>query len=483
MSFSRLLMILGSLIPLGLLTAWSVSEAVQGSPVSVSSSGAPLSGAPPVPADIAALDLENDAQTVSWFSDVVARPYDKWPAAPAVKDPRWKEVVEQDQRRLELAQELAKEFSDGLKATKGAEANPNEATLDAAAKRLTDLRKSLDRKAADVRQVEALQRLVDQRVAKVEETIQTSKVTATNRDVLKRAQLAFRNSQYDQCLKILQEWLGPRNAELDVLEVAARYHKEADQLRLRIGQAVTPVQGKSFPEPTPAWDPLVRDLEAFFTKYPEAPGGASATLDDEVRRGLKSLKLLIAIQSVPRVPPRNVGQMVAVLKRILAQGPDDPVKENLAAAMKAWVERSLPVKDVPVKEYQFAVDTQANTLLEGEFLAAPGGDSWRYWPPSKPSKQFPNAYLPYPKARLTTPADPTDKAASKDYLMQRNKLLAAVGDLASWQSFARRCDSYEAKMADYVKLGGKVEVSFTSEGQFAKDIVAAWEELAPLFNR
>ena len=303
----------------------------------------------------------------------------------------------------------------------------------------------------------------------------------TNRDVFNRADQAFKSAQYDQCIKILTEWLGPRTSEVDSLEVAARYHKEGELLRLRISQATKPAGVRQLAQPMPAWAELTRDLEIFFTKYPESPVGAAPTLDQNLRNGHKKLRLLIAIQDIPRVPVRNTTQMVATLGRILAQSPDDEVKSNVSETVKEWMERGIPVKEVPSKDYRIAIDNET-VLLEGEFLLAPGGSSWRYWSLQKPRATNPNAYDPYPKARFE-PRDPPDKAAAKDYLDKRAKLLAEIGVLKNWRDFALRCGRYEEEIAKYTALGGKVDVSFTIEGQFAQDVIKNWEELEPILNR
>lgn len=488
MSWLRICVIFGSMAPLAMLTAFSVREALQTAEGASSTSGASAA----VPARPATLEeiaeqRETDHRVLKWLAEGTARPLDRWPAPPAVDaESTWMTLAKDDRSRWEASSELAREWSGTIAATDSVETAEDDAGLEEAADKLTRLRDTIEARASRVTQTTPLRELVDRRLARIRELTEDGKAARANRDVLRRAEQAYKAGQYAESLKICNEWKGPRSAQIDALETAARYHFEGEPLRLKLAQAMRP-SGKGCAESTPAWNDLMREVEQFLTRYPEAPPQASPTLDQALRQGLKRMQLLIAIEAIPRVAPRNTSQMVATIQRILAESPDETVKDCMAASLRAWVGKGLPSKSIPVRTYQYAVDRSSNALLEGQFVLAPGGASYRYrrLDPTGP-EGFADQYDPIPLPRLKAPpTDPPDKSAATDYQAQRETLARSIGRIEVWQAFQRRCEQYEAKLAQYAQLGGKVDVSFAVEAAFAADMLRSenWAELEPLLSR
>jgi hypothetical protein len=486
------------MVPLAALTAWSVRDALVTGPAAEvgpeAGDGVAASGMAPgkvaTPPELATLanDVNQDERAAIWLSEQLVRPYEKW-NAPPVANSRWKPLAVTAVPKLENTRQLLIDWTEVVRDTETFERATVEAleqegaNLETATERLEGIRQKIESKANDVTRVAPLSEVVDRRLARIQDLGKRVASERTNRDVFKRAEQAFKAAQYDQVVRILTaEWLGPRIAAVDTLEGAARYHKDAESLRLRLSQATRVSNAKAFREPTPTWPELVRDLEVFFSKYPEAPNGASPVLDTELRKGLAKVQVLIAMQDLPRVPLKNVVQWLAAAQRIAKLSPDDESRTLMAEIAKDWLLRGLPPKAIPDKEFKYAVDSQRGSLLEGEFITAPGGGSWRFWPRSKPSATNPNAYESYPLNRLD-PRDPPDKLAARDYQLQRQKLEADWAAQRGWQEFARRCERYEQEIEKYTKVGGQADVSFATEAQYAADIVKNWTEFEPIVNR
>jgi hypothetical protein len=496
MGWMRVLLIFGSMAPLAALTAWSVRDAWVNAPSPIpiagseTAAGSDASSKITPPAELATLgiDVGQDERAAKWLSEQLVRPYEKW-TLPPIANARWKPLADTAVPKLESTRQLLIDWTEVVRDTETFERSSIEAleqdgaNLETATERLEGLRQKVESKANDVTRAAALSELVDRRLTRIQDLGKRMATGRTNRDVMKRAEQAFKAAQYDQTVRILTaEWLGPRTAEVDTLEVAARYHKDAESLRLRLSQATRVANVQAFREPMSAWPELARDLEVFFTKYPEAPTGASPALDTDLRKGLARVRVLIAMQDLPRVPLKNVAQWLAAARRISQLSPDDEARSLMAEIAKDWMLRSLPPKAIPEKDYKFAIDAQRGSLLEGEFITAPGGGSWRFWPRNKPSATNPNAYESYPLNRLE-PRDPPDKLAARDYLNQRQKLDADWSTQRGWQELARRCERYEQEIEKYTKIGGQADVSFAAEGQYAADVVKNWTEFEPLLNR
>jgi len=501
MGWLRGLLVFGSMVPLAALTAWSVRDAVvnvpadTGDPDAVGGDGGSeasgaASGKVATPPELATLanDVGQDERAVKWLSEQLVRPYEKW-TLPPVANARWKPFADSAVPKWESSRQLLIDWSEVVRDTETFERSTVDAleqegaNLETATERLEALRQKVESKANDITRIAPLSELVDRRLARIQELGKRMATDRTNRDVMKRAEQAFKAAQYDQAVKILSaEWLGPRTAEVDTLEVAARYHKDAESLRLRLSQATRIANVKVFREPTAAWPDLTRDLEVFFSKYPEAPNGASPVLDSDLRRGMAKVRVFIAMQDLPRVPLKNVAQWLAAARRISELQPDDEARTLMAEIAKDWLLRSLPAKAIPEKDYKYAIDSQRGSLLEGEFITAPGGGSWRFWPRGKPSATNPNAYESYPLNRLE-PREPPDKLAARDYQTQRQKLESDWATQRGWQELARRCERYEQEIEKYTKIGGQSEVSFAAEGQYAADVAKSWMEFEPIVNR
>ncbi|MEY4178485.1 MAG: hypothetical protein RLY70_2059 [Planctomycetota bacterium] len=490
MGWMRVLLIFGSMAPLAALTAWSVRDAVVSVPVAVAGASVAAPEKVPTPPELATLkvDVDQDERAAKWLNEQLVRPYEKW-TPPPVANARWKPVADAAVPKLENTRQLLIDWTEVVRDTETFERasidvlEQEGANLETATERLEGLRQKVESKANDVTRAAALSELVDRRLVRIQDLGKRMATGRTNRDVFKRAEQAFKAAQYDQAVRILSaEWLGARTAEVDTLEVAARYHKDAEALRLRLSQATRVADVKAFREPMAAWPELARDLEVFFTKYPEPPVGASATLDTDLRKGLSKVRVLIAMQDLPRVPLKNVAQWLSAARRIGQLSPDDEARSLMAEIAKDWLLRGLAAKTIPEKDYKYSVDSQRGSLLEGEFITAPGGGSWRFWPRNKPSASNPNAYESYPLNRLE-PREPPDKLATRDYQAQRQKLEADWSTQRAWQEFARRCERYEQEIEKYTKIGGQADVTFAAEGQFAADVVKNWEELEPILNR
>lgn len=490
MGWVRVLLILGSMGPLAALTAWSVRDALVSVPASGSGEvvAAPAKVATPPELATLGIDVGQDERAAKWLSEQLVRPYEKW-TSPPVANARWKPLADAAVPKLETTRQLLIDWTEVVRDTETFERASIEvleqegANLETATERLEAVRQKVESKANDVNRASALSELVDRRLVRIQDLSKKMATGRTNRDVFKRAEQAFKTAQYDQAVRILSaEWLGPRTAEVDTLEVAARYHKDAEALRLRLSQATRVANAQAFREPMATWPELTRDLEIFFTKYPEAPPGASPVLDTDLRKGLARVRVLIAMQDLPRVPLKNVAQWLSVARRIGQLSPDEEARSLMADIAKDWLLRGLPAKAIPEKEFKYAVDMQRGSLLEGEFITAPGGGSWRFWPRNKPSATNPNAYESYPLNRLD-PRDPPDKLAARDYQTQRQKLEADWSTQRGWQELARRCERYEQEIEKYTKIGGQADVSFAAEGQYAADIVKNWEEFEPVLNR
>ncbi len=323
---------------------------------------------------------------------------------------------------------------------------------------------------------EKLQQVIDEQLGLIEGEKQRRTELAHNQQVLNRAQSAFSEERFDECIAELTNWQGSITAEAETLRSVARFTKDA----IEIEETLAMLE-KS--EPGDSWLPLLESVRRFLGTPPlNAPELKLSARYKNIQERLLVLdaRYHLGVLSVPGELPiwsRKVRQSLDVYST-------PQQRRKILSLLTTWFAANLPEKHSDGQDMQMAVDGNGN-LLEGYFESQEDNRWYKFFAgqTKESSRRDLNAWgAKMAKSLQQQPTTiPTSKVVS-EYSTARQKLLADPFGIMRWNELSKQLRACQLAIDHYKQLGGTVSLSFDREIAFCQQVVDGWQELEPLLR-
>jgi hypothetical protein len=231
--------------------------------------------------------------------------------------------------------------------------------------------------------------------------------------------------------------------------------------------------------PTPEWENLMRELQAFNDRGSLLSATASENqIRDKLGKALANMTPRFELYRVGSLRPLR--PWLAKAKPIVLSSSDLQLRSYAQTLIRGALERELPTKRSPDESYQEGITMgDKGELLVGTWQVMGNGTYFHFWPRGANRTDAPQIWLR--KNLKQTPTTPLTVRCANDYQQARDKLFGQLSQRTAWEDFVATCQ----RLADELNQrgGGPVTLSLTNEIAFAKEILAAWEDIGPFLSQ
>jgi hypothetical protein len=340
-----------------------------------------------------------------------------------------------------------------------------------------------------------LVRVLERRSRELQAEIALRKNREKARQLLREAEQAFEDKNYEETITICDRVLADYAAAVDYQTVAklrgnALFWREWSKL---------PLDSSLTEEPAKQRDMLVDFLDT----YRDLPGQVeqervarvSRRLDaiqTELRRIEMNEAAQVPIAALARYDGRAFTEGLAEAAQVAESYPTDSVRGRLQERVVLWVAASLPQKLLDEPDGMEEVEMISGNVLRGFFepVTDAGGGVIGYKRYSTAAeRENPTRNVGrYPAADLRgVPTHSVPRQCVDAYESARRRLLADPGSQDCWSVLKRTCDSAEATLIDYRRKPGSSPdaISFEKESRFATTVLApgVWSQLGAIWGK
>jgi len=339
-----------------------------------------------------------------------------------------------------------------------------------------------------------LLRVLDRRGRELQDEIGMRRKRVQADKLLRDAESACRERQYDEGLSLYQQVLREYSAVIDV---------QAVEERLRTAKFWHELE--KLPLESPGEQDLVRrrdSLVRFLDDYSGLSGGTEQEKLREISGRLEAVRLELRqaemndaarqpIAGLEKYDARPFGEGLATAAQIAEKYPTAWVRGQLQQRVVAWLGRALPRKRLDEPAGIEEVETTSGNILRGFFepVADAGGGviGYKSYPTAEERKNPTRNVGRYPAADLRgVPNLSVPRQCVDAYTNAQSRLLADAGNLDCWLAFRRTCESAETALVDYRRKPGssRESLSFSGEIQFAKNVLmpAVWKQMQAIWE-